>query len=66
MSGAKEIPRLAREQAECALQTRRSLSGSGTSPRRGGERDAEKALSWLLKAAEQSDTDAQYNLGTGA
>ena len=63
MSGADEVRKLAREEAERGVADAQVALGVVYLTAQGVERDEEKALSWLLKAADQSDTDALYNLG---
>lgn len=63
MSGADEVRRLAREEAELGAADAQVAVGLMYLTGEGVEPDAEKALSWLLKAADQSDADAQSNLG---
>lgn len=63
MSQAEEVRRLAREEAEHGVAAAQAAVGVMYLTGEGVEPDAEKALTWLLKAAEQSDADAQYNLG---
>ena len=63
MSRADDVRRLAREEAERGVADAQVALGVMYLTAQGVERDVEKALDWLLKAADQSDTDALYNLG---
>ena len=63
MSNAAEVWRLAREEAERGVADAQVALGVMYLTAQGVEPDVEKALSWLLKAADQSDSNALCNLG---